>query len=806
MELSNWNIPVMALRGLTVFPHMNLTFDVERSISIAALERAMETDQDIFLVTQREIGTAVPGEADLYEIGTVSHISQILRLGNTVRCVVEGSQRARLKRLWQTTPYLQANVEAIPEETYSEAFQHSPRTEALLRQTYTLFTEYAQMAGGVAEEVLTTVMDSRDPGFLADYIAQNINLRYTDKQEILEEFSPYIRLRKLNGFLARENNVLGFEHEMESKVRDQLVRSQREQILRTQIRVLQNELGEGEESETDELTAYREKITALKLNEETEKHLLKEVSKLSKQPFGSAEGAVIRNYLDVCLEMPWNTETRERLSVEAARKVLEKDHFGLEKVKERILETIAVRQMNPDAKGQILCLVGPPGVGKTSIAISVAKALNRKLARLSLGGVRDEADIRGHRKTYIGAMPGRIIEAISRSGSMNPLLLLDEIDKLGSDYRGDPASALLEVLDSEQNYAFRDHFLEIPVDLTKVMFITTANTTDTIPRPLLDRMEVIRLTSYTDEEKLQIARRHLLPKQMAAHGLKKGSLRIGDDVIRAIIRDYTRESGVRLLERRLAAVCRKADMRLLTGDVKRVAVTEKELPKLLDCQPYPPSLHTDREEVGVVNGLAWTEAGGEILEVEVNVMEGSGKLELTGNLGDVMKESAQAALSCLRSRAAALGIEADFYKTKDIHVHFPEGAVPKDGPSAGIAVTTAMLSALTGQKIRAGIAMTGEVTLRGRVLAIGGLKEKTMAALRNGIGTVLIPKDNVRDLEEIDQTVRAALHFVPVETVDQVFAAALCQEASVPVHEELPVAAFAPIPSREPGGDAALRQ
>ena len=806
MELSNWNIPVMALRGLTVFPHMNLTFDVERSISIAALERAMETDQDIFLVTQREIGTAVPGEADLYEIGTVSHISQILRLGNTVRCGVEGSQRARLKRLWQTTPYLQANVEAIPEETYSEAFQHSPRTEALLRQTYTLFTEYAQMAGGVAEEVLTTVMDSRDPGFLADYIAQNINLRYTDKQEILEEFSPYIRLRKLNGFLARENNVLGFEHEMESKVRDQLVRSQREQILRTQIRVLQNELGEGEESETDELTAYREKITALKLNEETEKHLLKEVSKLSKQPFGSAEGAVIRNYLDVCLEMPWNTETRERLSVEAARKVLEKDHFGLEKVKERILETIAVRQMNPDAKGQILCLVGPPGVGKTSIAISVAKALNRKLARLSLGGVRDEADIRGHRKTYIGAMPGRIIEAISRSGSMNPLLLLDEIDKLGSDYRGDPASALLEVLDSEQNYAFRDHFLEIPVDLTKVMFITTANTTDTIPRPLLDRMEVIHLSSYTDEEKLQIAKRHLLPKQMAAHGLKKGTLRVGDDVIRAIIRDYTRESGVRLLERRLAAVCRKADMRLLSGDVKRITVTEKDLPKLLDCQPYPPTLHTDREEVGVVNGLAWTEAGGEILEVEVNVREGSGKLELTGNLGDVMKESAQAALSCLRSRAAALGIEADFYKTKDIHVHFPEGAVPKDGPSAGIAVTTAMLSALTGRKIRAGIAMTGEVTLRGRVLAIGGLKEKTMAALRNGIGTVLIPKDNVRDLEEIDQTVRAALHFVPVETVDQVFAAALCGEVATPNHEERLVAAFAPIPSREAGGDAALRQ
>ena len=649
---------------------------------------------------------------------------------------------------------------------------------------------------------MTTVMDSRDPGFLADYIAQNIALRYTDKQEILEEFSPFARLRKLNGFLVRENNVLGFEHEMESKVRDQLVRSQREQILRTQIRVLQNELGESEEGEEDEIEAYRQEVLALELPEETEKHLLKEVNKLAKQPFGSAEGAVIRNYLDVCLEMPWNTATKERVSVDAARKVLEHDHFGLEKVKERILETIAVRQMNPDAKGQILCLVGPPGVGKTSIAISVAKALNRKLARLSLGGVRDEADIRGHRKTYIGSMPGRIIEAISRSGSMNPLLLLDEIDKLGSDYRGDPASALLEVLDSEQNSSFRDHFLEIPVDLSRVMFITTANTTDTIPRPLLDRMEVIQLGSYTDEEKLQIAKRHLLPKQLAEHGLKKGTVRISDDVYRAVIRDYTRESGVRQLERRLAAICRKADMRLLKGNVKRITVTEEELPKLLDCQPFPPALHTDREEIGVVNGLAWTEAGGEILEVEVNVMEGSGKLELTGNLGDVMKESAQAALSCLRSRAAVLGIEADFYKTKDIHVHFPEGAVPKDGPSAGIAVTTAMLSALTGRKIKAGIAMTGEVTLRGRVLPIGGLREKTMAALRNQIGTVLIPRDNVRDLEEIDQTVRAALRFIPVETVDQVFAAALCPEREI-VREEVadPVAAFAPV-SRETGRDA----
>ena len=805
MEPTTLNIPVLALRGLTVFPHMSLTFDVERRISIAALERAMEGDQDIFLVTQREIGVNMPGETDLYAVGTVSHIVQILRLSATsVRVMVEGRQRAHLRRLWQTEPFLQANVALLEEEPTSAAMGASPRTEALLRQTYNLFNDYAQQAGSLPEEVLTTVMDCRDPGYLADYIAQNTALRYTDKQEILEEPAPFIRLRKLNAFLARENNVLGFEHEMEGKVREQLAQSQREQILRTQIRVLQNELGEGEDPD-DEIQSYRDRIQALQLDEDATKHLMKEVNKLAKQPFGSAESGVIRNYLDVCLEMPWNTETKERVSVDAARKVLEKDHFGLEKVKERILETIAVRQMNPEGKGQIICLVGPPGVGKTSIAISVAKALNRKLARLSLGGVRDEADIRGHRKTYIGSMPGRIIEAISRSGSMNPLLLLDEIDKLGNDYRGDPASALLEVLDSEQNYAFRDHYLELPVDLSKVMFITTANTTETIPRPLLDRMEVIQLSSYTDEEKLQIARRHLLPKQMEEHGIKKGALRVGDDVLRAVIRDYTRESGVRQLERRLAAICRKADMRLLTGTVKRVTITEKELPKLLDCQPFPPALHTEKEEVGVVNGLAWTEAGGEILEVEVNVMEGSGKLELTGNLGDVMKESAQAALSCLRSRAATLGIEADFYKTKDIHVHFPEGAVPKDGPSAGIAVTTAMLSALTGRKVKAGVAMTGEVTLRGRVLPIGGLKEKTMAALRNGIGTVLIPVDNVRDLEEIDQTVRAALRFVPVATVDEVFAAALCPESSPAYREEPAAAAFAAV-ARETSNDTALRQ
>ena len=449
MELTTVNIPVLALRGLTVFPHMHLTFDVERAISIAALERAMEAEQEIFLVTQREISVELPGETDLYPIGTVSY-----------RVMVEGRRRARLRRLWQSSPYLQANVEELPEEVPSETFHRSPRTEALLRQTWNLFSEYAQMSGNIPEEIITTVMDSRDVGYLADFIAQNIPLRHTDKQEILEELAPFVRLRKMNSLLARECNILGFEHEMEGKIRDQLVRTQREQILRTQIRVLQNELGEDDED--DEVEDYCRKILELKLEEEAESHLLKEAGKLSRQPYGSAEASVIRNYLDVCLEMPWNVETRERVSVDAARKVLEKEHFGLEKVKERILETIAVRQMNPKGKGQILCLVGPPGVGKTSIAISVAKALNRKLARLSLGGVRDEADIRGHRRTYIGSMPGRVIDAIIRGGSMNPLLLLDEIDKLGSDYRGDPASALLEVLDSEQNHAFRDHYMEIP--------------------------------------------------------------------------------------------------------------------------------------------------------------------------------------------------------------------------------------------------------------------------------------------------------------------------------------------------------
>ncbi len=767
------NIPVIALRGLTVFPDLTLSFDVEREISIYALDSAMESDRMAFLVTQREIATMAPTEEDLYTVGTICRILQIIKTSETsVRVLVEGKQRARLHRLWQTRPFLQANVELLEDDFPGRM---TARTEALIRQTYVLFGEYKDLVSNLNDEFVSAVLDCRDPGQLADFITQNINLRHTDRQRILEELHPVKRLRIMNDILAHEVEVISLEVDLEHKVRSRVAQVQKDMILREQLKVLQHELGDDGD---EEIAEYTDKIEKLKLPEEIHKKLMKEVDRLAKQPYGSAEASVIRNYLDVCLEMPWHKTTRDRADVEKARAILDKEHFGLEKVKERILEFIAVRQINPDAKGKILCLVGPPGVGKTSIAISVAKAMNRKLARLSLGGVRDEADIRGHRKTYIGAMPGRIIDALIRSGSMNPLLVLDEIDKLASDMRGDPASALLEVLDSEQNYAFRDHFLEIPVDLSHVMFITTANTLDTIPRPLLDRMEVIELSSYTDEEKLEIAKRHLLPKQLREHGLKRTQLHVSDGAIRRTIADYTRESGVRVLERLLGKLCRKSAMQFVTSDVKRVNITEKNLPDYLGTVRYTPSVHITHDEIGIVNGLAWTEVGGEILEVEVNVMEGSGKLELTGNLGTVMQESAKAALSCLRSRTESLHLDRDFYKTRDIHIHFPEAATPKDGPSAGVAITTAMLSALTNRKVRGDVAMTGEVTLRGRVLPIGGLKEKTMAALRNGIKTVIIPKENEKDLAEIDQTVRKALHFIPAETVDAVFAAALVPEST----------------------------
>ena len=776
MEPVTKNLPVIAMRGLNVFPRMNTSFDLERPISVHALERAMENGEEIFLVTQREIGVEQPEEKDLYEIGTVARVTQILRVSDRVlRVMMEGACRARLKRLWQREPFLQAQVELIDEPATS---RHSKRTEAMLRQTYASVTEYAELAQKLPDDVYAAILSTNDPGYLADFIAQQLNLRYQDKQDILDELRPLPRLQRMNEILRREIEVTAMEQDIESKVRSRVGKIQKDFVLREQIKVLQNEIGEGGEDE--ELDEYREKISKAHLSEEVERKLLKDVDKLAKQPFGSAEASVLRNYLDTCMEMPWGEETKERASVDAARKILDRDHYGLQKVKERILEFIAVRQLNPEAKGQILCLVGPPGVGKTSIALSVAKAMNRKVARLSLGGVRDEADIRGHSKTYIGAMPGRIIEAISRSGSMNPLLVLDEVDKLASDQRGDPASALLEVLDSEQNSAFRDHYLEIPVDLSRVMFLMTANTTETIPRPLLDRMEVIELPSYTDEEKLHIAVDYLLPKQKKANGIAPAALRVDEGALRTVIARYTRESGVRSLERELGRLCRKAAMAFATTDVKRISITAENVESYLGTPRYSRDEAAKTDLVGVVNGLAWTQVGGEILPVEVGVMDGSGKLELTGNLGEVMQESCKAAMSCLRQRAAELGIPTDFYKTKDIHIHFPEGAVPKDGPSAGIAITTALLSALTDRPVRHDVAMTGEVTLRGRVMPIGGLREKTMGALRAGIRIVILPKENEKDLDEIDPNVRAKLRFVPVETVDAVFAEALVYPEAAP--------------------------
>ena len=773
-----WNLadvstmPTIALRGLTVFPNVMIHVEVARDMSIKALEEAMNAGSPVFLVGQKDISVEQPEQSDLYTVGTVSSIRQILRMpGDNVRVMVEGQSRGRMLRLMRTEPYLEAEVQNIPAE--EPGTRASAKQEALMRATYELFQRYAELSPKVSPDLLIHVLASQDPGYIADYIAQNIAMRNSDKQEILEELRPVRRLEKLHRLLEREVEILSLDAEIQNKAREQISGHQRDYYLREQMKAIQNELGEGEDS--DEFEEYRKKIAQAQLPDQVREKLNKELSRLTKQPFGSSEATVLRSYLDVCLELPWGKTTKEKVSVAAVKKILDQDHFGLEKVKERILEFVAVKQLAPELKGQVLCLVGPPGVGKTSIAMSMARAMNRKLARISLGGVSDEAEIRGHRKTYVGAMPGRIINAINQAGSCNPLILLDEIDKLGHDHRGDPASALLEVLDGEQNATFRDNFLEVPFDLSQVLFVTTANTTETIPRPLLDRMEIIELSSYTDEEKLQIAKGHLLPKELKRHGLTRTQLKVTDGAIREIIASYTRESGVRVLERKLAAICRKAAMRVVSDDVKSIRVTEKQLQEYLGAPRYYPERQALEERVGVVNGLAWTSVGGELLEVEVNVVPGSGKVELTGNLGDVMKESAHAALSYIRSQSDRLNIPADFYKEKDLHVHFPEGAVPKDGPSAGIAITTAMVSALTGTPVRRGIAMTGEVTLRGRVLPIGGLKEKTMAAFRNGIKTVIIPADNGKDLEEIDQTVRKALRFILVERADQVLEQALVQ-------------------------------
>lgn len=767
------SIPMLALRGLSVFPGMMLTFDVERSASIAALNQAVRTDQMIFLATQTDTLADAPTEDEIYRVGTVCRVRQQLHQprGNITRVLVEGVYRAEAVSMNTDEKYYHAVIRALPdiEEKVSGA-----RREALVRNCLALFDEYMQARPEMISKQILSLLANPDPAYVSFYIAQNVPFALEQKQQLLEEQRPCRRLTLLGKILNNELNIISIEKEISDATQEAMNQAQREYYLREEMKVIQAELGD--EGHVDDIDVYRQKINALAVSDEIRDRLLKELSRLAKQPFGSTEAAVMRGYLDTCLEMPWGKKTEETVDIAKARKILNDEHYGLEKVKERIIEYLAVKKLSPDIKGGLICLVGPPGTGKTSIAMSVAKATNRKLCRISLGGVHDEAEIRGHRKTYIGSMPGRLVNGIIQCQSCNPLMVLDEIDKLSSDFRGDPASALLEALDGEQNGSFRDNYLELPVDLSEVFFITTANTLDTIPRALLDRMEVIELSSYTDEEKLQIVKRHLLPKQRRKHGLNGNQLRMDDASIRQLIALYTRESGVRRLEREIAAICRKTAALVADGSAKSVNVKPDKLESLLGPAKYKPEPLRMTNEVGLVHGLAYTSVGGEMLDVEAIAVSGSGKMELTGNLGDVMKESARAAISYIRSRADKLGIDRDFHKNLDIHVHYPEGAVPKDGPSAGITTCVALVSALTGRAVRHDVAMTGEVTLRGRVLAIGGLREKTMAALRNGVKTVIIPSDNISDLAKIDPNVRDQLSFIPVFHVDEVLEAALVME------------------------------
>ena len=767
-------LPMIALRGLTMFPDVILTFDVEREPSLRALEMSVIGNRDIFLVAQKNVAIDVPEEKDMYSVGVVCRVKQQIRQPQSSirRVTVEGLYRARAEHMVLTGRAYTADVTPLPdkEERVSE-----DRIVALVRSCFSMYHDYLSENPEAMTEQLISVLSVNEPGGVANHIAHNVNLNYDEKQSLLEELYPSRRLVRLGKILRRELNILQLERELADATQGLMNQNQREYYLREEMKIIQAELGE--DGQTDDIGEYRRKISALAAPDEIKEKLNKELSRLMKQPFGSSEAAVLRGYLDTCLELPWGKKTTETIDLEKARKLLDDEHFGLEKVKDRVIEYLAVKKLSPNIKGGLICLVGPPGTGKTSIAMSIAKAVNRKLVRVSLGGVHDEAEIRGHRKTYIGSMPGRIINGIIQAKSCNPLMVLDEIDKLGSDYRGDPSAALLEALDGEQNSTFRDNFLEIPFDLSEVFFITTANTLDTIPRALLDRMEIIQLASYTDEEKLQIAKRHLLPKQRKKHGLRANQLRVSDEALREIIRSYTRESGVRTLEREIARLCRRAACDIAEEKCRGVSVKAGGLEPLMGPAKFKPEHLRVRDEVGLVRGLAYTSVGGEVLDVEAAVVDGSGRLELTGNLGDVMKESARAAMTYIRSRAGVLGIEHDFYKTKDIHIHFPEGAVPKDGPSAGITVTIALISALTGAPVRHDVAMTGEITLRGRVLPIGGLREKTMAAMRAGVKTVIIPADNEADLENIDQTVRRALEFVPTDHVDKVLDVALIRGA-----------------------------
>ncbi len=767
------SIPLIPLRGLSIFPYMVVHFDVGRDKSINALEEAMVNDSLIFLTAQKEADVDMPGSEDFYHTGTVCKIKQLLKLpGDNIRVLVEGINRAKITRIIMEEPYFEVEIEEI---IYNEEIIKDKKIEALMRMVIESFDEYIGIGNRISAETLVNVSKIEEPGRLADVIASYMFLTLENKQKILEAFHPYKRLETLQVILGEEIEILKLEEKISQRVKKQINKVQKEYYLKEQLKAIQYELGEDDEL-LEEIDQYREKIENIKMPEEVKEKALKEVDRLLKLSPSSAETGVIRTYLDWIVELPWDKETKDRVDIKKSREILDADHYGLEDVKERILEYLAVRKLAKGIKGPILCLVGPPGVGKTSIAKSIAKSLNRKFVRMSLGGVRDEAEIRGHRRTYVGAIPGRIISSIKKVGSKNPVFLFDEIDKLSSDFRGDPASALLEVLDPEQNNTFTDHFLEAPFDLSKVMFITTANTTASIPGPLLDRMEVIRISGYTEEEKLQIAIRYLLPKQMKEHGLKEENVHISENTIRDIINSYTRESGVRNLERNIANLCRKAAKKIVEDNVKTVRINSGNLDKYLGIPRYRHEKAQEENQVGIATGLAWTAVGGETLSIEVTPMPGTGKLQLTGQLGDVMKESAMAGISYIRSKAAELKIDDNFYKDKDIHIHVPEGAIPKDGPSAGITIATAVISALSDAPVNRNVAMTGEITLRGRVLPIGGVKEKVLAANRAGIKKVLLPIENKKDVEEIPDKVRRKMKFVFVKTMDEVLSHALVKE------------------------------
>ena len=771
VERKKLHLPTIALRGLVVFPNNLVHFEVGREKSIAAVEWAMANNSNVFLVAQKSMDTTEPQQADLFSYGVVAEVKQVLRVsGDLVKVLVEGKYRAKLSALDASGDFLLSEVRPAP--VRAGKADDAVETEALLRALKAGFDEYLGMNPRLGKDVVFAIVSSDDPAFLSEYMPANLLFRYEDKQAVMDEGTLNGRLKKLIEMLRRECQVMKIEKEIAEKVNESMDKNQRDYYLHEQLHIISDELGEGDDTHA-EADEYRRRITGLHLAEDSEKKLLKEVDRLAKMQGSNQEATVIRTYLDTCLDLPWNTFTVDDLDISRAQQILDRDHYGLKKVKDRILETLAVRKLAPDVKAQIICLVGPPGVGKTSIARSIAESLGRKYVRISLGGVRDEAEIRGHRRTYIGAMPGKIITAMISAKSANPLMLLDEIDKLAGDFRGDPAAALLEALDPEQNSTFNDHFIDIPFDLSHVLFITTANDLGSIPGPLRDRMDVIELPSYTRVEKYNIARKHLLPKQLKACGLT-GKVTLSQSALYGIIDGYTREAGVRNLERTITSVLRKCARKIASGEVESVSVTGTMLEQLLGPRFVKPDFLNRTNAVGIANGLAWTSVGGETLPIEVQVMDnGSGKITVTGSLGDVMKESAQLAVTWVRVHAAEYGIDPEKLKKCDLHIHAPEGAVPKDGPSAGVTLTTALVSCLSGIPVRGDVAMTGEITLHGNVLPIGGLREKSMAAYREGMKTVLIPKDNEPDLYEVDDEVKKNLTFLPMQSLTQVLNAAL---------------------------------